>query len=731
LLLLQLSVLPYIHYLSLDYCIVYAFLLITLVIGLRAGRGIKDIREYALANRSFGTVALTLTYLATDIGGAAILDWGVALAYSDGIIYAIANSGLIVSYMLMAFVVAPRLMRFQGCMTLGDVMKSLYGTHSGILVGLISFLIIVCFTGMELVVLGVICESVLGIKSSWGMILGGILFSLYTAHGGIKSVTITDVLQFLVFIVGIPLMAYSVVEAAGGMQHIWATVPKTNLLVVNHEKFSSYLPLFIIWSFLPVVVASPIVMQRMLMAQHPRQLRDQFLVVGVFSSLIRWVLLFIGLAALVLFPHIAPNNAVAHIIHHLLPTGVKGIAIAALVSVNMSSLDSLLHTAGLTVVHDVIKPICDMRKVVINELSWVRWATVLVSSIVIAIGLYAQDALQLFLMALSFQAPTLLCPILAGIMGLKVDKQDFYVAVAGTLLVFIALKLYLPATYDYLSLPILIATNSAIFMGFHLIRHKGFVVRKHRQDTYTLWRPMRPNLLARLTWRSLLTAPQRIISYSQTQAQKYGAPYVLLGVFVAMIYTLPYFLWSYTSLGHQPTMLTLRFIGATLCALLIVKDKWPKSFLPYLPTFWHLTLLYCLPFTSTVMFLITQGSVEWLINIAITIMFLIVLVDWLSFILLSALGIVLGLVFYQLVIGPISLQLDFSTGYLLVYTCIFSTVTALIFARRREQHLEAKLREIAAHYHALDPTRTQDHPAALRIANMISILVPNCKKRPF
>ena len=131
------------------------------------------------------------------------------------------------------------------------------------------------------------------------------------------------------------------------------------------------------------------------------------------------------------------------------------------------------------------------------------------------------------------------------------------------------------------------------------------------------------------------------------------------------------------------------------------------------------------------MFLITQGSVEWLINIAITIMFLIVLVDWLSFILLSALGIVLGLVFYQLVIGPISLQLDFSTGYLLVYTCIFSTVTALIFARRREQHLEAKLREIAAHYHALDPTRTQDHPAALRIANMISILVPNCKKRPF
>ena len=357
------------HYLSLDYLIVYAFLLITLVVGLRAGRGIKDIREYALANRSFGTVALTLTYLATDIGGAFVIN-GVASAFSLGIIYAIANTGLIINYMLMAFVIAPRMARFKDCMTLGDVMKAMYGTHSGILVGIINFVIIGCLVGMELCVLGVICESVLGIKASWGIVLGGVLFSAYTAHGGMRSVTITDVFQFLVFIVGIPLMAYITVEAAGGMQHIWSTVPNNNLRVWGHEKFAYYSVLFVIWSFLPLGVSSPIVVQRMLMAQHPRQLRDQFLVVGVFLSLFRWALLCIGLAALVLSPNIAPDTAVAHTIHDLLPKGVKGMVMAALISVNMSSLDSLLHTAGLTVVHDVIKPICDRKKITINELKW-------------------------------------------------------------------------------------------------------------------------------------------------------------------------------------------------------------------------------------------------------------------------------------------------------------------------------------------------------------------------
>ncbi len=57
------------HYLSIDHLIVGSFLLLTLLIGLRAGRGIKDIREYAIANKQFGTGALTLTLVATYIGG--------------------------------------------------------------------------------------------------------------------------------------------------------------------------------------------------------------------------------------------------------------------------------------------------------------------------------------------------------------------------------------------------------------------------------------------------------------------------------------------------------------------------------------------------------------------------------------------------------------------------------------------------------------------------------------
>ena len=53
------------NYFTIDYLIVGGFLLLTLLIGLLAGRRIKDTREYALANRMYGTGVLTITFLAT------------------------------------------------------------------------------------------------------------------------------------------------------------------------------------------------------------------------------------------------------------------------------------------------------------------------------------------------------------------------------------------------------------------------------------------------------------------------------------------------------------------------------------------------------------------------------------------------------------------------------------------------------------------------------------------
>ena len=52
-----------------EHLIVCTFLAGTLLLGLWSGLGIKNVREYAIANKMYGTGVLTITFLATILGG--------------------------------------------------------------------------------------------------------------------------------------------------------------------------------------------------------------------------------------------------------------------------------------------------------------------------------------------------------------------------------------------------------------------------------------------------------------------------------------------------------------------------------------------------------------------------------------------------------------------------------------------------------------------------------------
>jgi len=150
-------------------------------------------REYVLANRSFGTVALVLTFLATNTGIINVVDeiekTGIILSCSIML-------GLAISSCILALFIAPKMAPFSKSLTMGDVMGTLYGTNSKIITGILGFLTTICIAGMELIVLGLLCESLLGLDYRWGVGLGGLILAIYSAHGGIKAVTVTDVFQF-------------------------------------------------------------------------------------------------------------------------------------------------------------------------------------------------------------------------------------------------------------------------------------------------------------------------------------------------------------------------------------------------------------------------------------------------------------------------------------------------------------------------------------------------------
>ena len=102
---------------------------------------------------------------------------------------------------------------------------------------------------------------------------------------------------------------------------------------------------------------------------------------------------------------------------------------------------------------------------------------------------------------------------------------------------------------------------------------------------------------------------------------------MLFGIYVCINFILPYVLWDHKDVETYNLMTNMRFIGGILGGLLIVKSEWKDFLKPYYPLFWHVTLTYCLPFIGTMMFLLTKGSLPWLMNVGVSIFFLILLVS--------------------------------------------------------------------------------------------------------
>lgn len=167
-----------------------------------------------------------------------------------------------------------------------------------------------------------------------------------------------------------------------------------------------------------------------------------------------------------------------------------------------------------------------------------------------------------------------------------------------------------------------------------------------------------------------------------SKVKEHGPQYRAFAIFGLINYILPFFMWN-GDLLHSTLPLYLRSFASILCFLLLLKDHWPKTLQQFLPTYWYFTLLYCLPFLTSFLLLLNQGSTHWLMNLVLAIFLLVLLVDWISFILLLSLGISLALILDWLADDSIKLVLEMHNVHLALYMYFFSILIGLIFSRNK------------------------------------------------
>ncbi len=685
---------------SADYIIIGSFLLITLIIGLRASKGIKNIREYAIANKMYGTGILTMTLLATFYNGLnigkekAILDYGLVASFSP--------VGVAIMFIYMGLWIVPKMARYTNCITIGDIMKDLYGNYGSMITGLLGTFFIIFVVSAQFVAMGQICENMLGWKGKWVIIIGGFITVLYSSIGGIKSVTLTDIFQFLVFIIVIPIITNVAVSKTGGLQELFKQIPEKKMMIYESPSFLKYVSYFFSWALFPSIFVYPPIIQRVLMAKNKKQAKYTFVITGFIFLLLVILMTLTCFAVMVLAPNIKPiaGGATFYIMNQYLSPTLYNICIAGFFAIILSTIDSYLNSGGLLITQNIIKPLIKKNKT-FEELKAVRYITFIIGILSIVPALMNADK-KISLLAyigVSLFVPVVTIPFVAGVLGLKTNAKNFLIASCITVSTFIIAKSSLTPNTSYLLLPITIITNAIAFLGMHYYKNKGFcMVSTTKISDEKIYRISLQAILKLLLEK--IPTPQRITSYCHHKFKKYGANPALFAFFMLFNYTIPLFMHK-THATHMYTgLFLLKGVGALLCIGMFFKHYIPHQWYKYFPTYYYFTLLYCLPFFTTFLFLLGECNTEWIINIALAITFLIVLTDWVTFFILSFLGVFLAFISYQYWIGiPIVIQ-NSDTLYTLVYTIIFSTTIGLLFARRRQktyddltlsnQHLQAK-----------------------------------------
>lgn len=681
----------------LDIAIVSFYMISVLWVGFASGKKVNDLREYATAKSSFSTFVIVATIFATLIGGGATM--GVTeKVYSSGIIFLLTCLSFIARDLLTAFFIVPHFDKYENCLSIGDVMAIYYGKTGKIIVGIAGTLQASVYLSMQVAAVGHLLFYFLNVPYNVGIFIGIGAVVLYSSYGGMRAVAFTDAIQFAVLIIAIPLTFSIGIDMVGGFYGLLAQVPdeKLSLLPKNGDqmRFFSLILVFILPNMTPTLA------QRFLMGKSAKQVK-RALIISAFARIPYFTMVgTLGLVALVLAPNIKPDLAFPYLVNTIIPVGMKGLVISGIMAVIMSTADSLLHVAGLSLAHDVIKPIMGEKLSDKNELILVRLVTFIIGLMALGSAFINTNIIELSVLAYTFWLPVVAFPLVANILNIHAGMRTFLVSsIFGITTFFIWRSFFFSRTHIDSLLPSVLVSALVYFVGFFAAKRKFSWTNNSSSQRLSSGKKMLNNTIV-LPSKFLTTIKNGFEALVEQSAQKveiFGAPYAMFVVFsIINLCFVPFIFARPTGLITPGFVIYLRVTASMFSFLLVMKDFWPQKSLKYLPLFWHITLLFCLPYFAISMCLFSSCSMEWIIDLILIIFILSILVDWKTYVILIISGAFLAGCSFALFGDPSHFKPDFGAFPMMTYAIGVAISAGVLFSRNKERVLMEKLNTFKA-----------------------------------
>ena len=360
---------------ALDLVFVGLYFLASLGIGYWAMRREKtESADYFLAGRDVGWLAIGASLFATNIGSEHL----VGLAGTG------ASSGLAVGHfewlaclilLLLGWLFVPFYLK-SAVFTMPEFLERRYNAAARWYLTTVSIIgYVLTKISVTLFAGGVIVRALTGwdVWRSAAAIV--IATGLYTVAGGLRAVIYTEVMQTVVLIGGSALLTALGLGAVGGWGGLAARVPADFFQIwkpMNHPNFP--------WT--GIVFGAPIlgvwywctdqyIVQRVLAARNASEARLGTISAGFLKLLPVFIFVLPGVIARALYPEVrgaAADQAYPMLVTRLLPIGLRGIVVAAMLAALMSSLASVFNSCSTLVTWDFyrkLRPQASERQLVI------------------------------------------------------------------------------------------------------------------------------------------------------------------------------------------------------------------------------------------------------------------------------------------------------------------------------------------------------------------------------
>ncbi|MEU3937288.1 sodium:solute symporter [Streptomyces sp. NPDC029044] len=399
---------------ALDYTVIVVYLAGMLAMGWWGMRRARSKSEFLVAGRRLGPFLYSGTMAAIVLGGASTIG-GVGLGYQYGLSGAWMVFTIGLGLLALSVFFSARIARLK-VYTVSEMLDLRYGGgRAGIISGVVMWAYTLMLAVTSTIAYATIFDVLFDMHRTAAIVLGGSIVVAYSTLGGMWSITLTDMVQFVVKTVGVLLLLLPIaVVKAGGFGEMKAQLPTEYFdpLGIGGETIFTYV---LIYTFGMLIGQD--IWQRVFTARSDRTAQWGGTVAGTYCLAYALAGAVIGTAARVLYPKLgSADDAFATIVKDELPVGVRGLVLAAALAAVMSTSSGALIACATVANNDIWsrlrgRPAEGER----DEVTGNRAFILLMGLAVIATAIAIDNVVEALTVAYNLLVGGLLVPILGGL----------------------------------------------------------------------------------------------------------------------------------------------------------------------------------------------------------------------------------------------------------------------------------------------------------------------------